>query len=76
MGKIGNNIITSRLSVINKKIKLEDLNLSLKLNTNKFLPLLKRPKKLGNGEDNLAQPSMLRVVETRHTPHMLVISLT
>ena len=28
--KIGNNIITTRLSIINRKIKLEDLNLSIK----------------------------------------------
>ena len=27
--KIGNNIITTRLTVINRKIKLEDLNLSI-----------------------------------------------
>ena len=42
--KIGNNILTTRLTVLNKKIKLEDLNLNLnsfKVNTNKFLSLLR-----------------------------------
>ena len=42
--KIGNNIITTRLSVINKKIKLEDLNLSINAFKVKYRQIFAPPK--------------------------------